>query len=357
MARLALLTILLFGLATPAWAHDPGMSAATLVVDARSTTIELSVKGSDLEKLTGIALLDSDGKIDAERLAHAGAAIRAHLLATTELEADAESCPLAVVELVAAADGLLAVLEAPCGRETAGLAYRTSLLQGLNPQTIQHVLLLEGEDARPAALTRENDSVEIAAPLPLNEVALHYLAWGAEHIFIGYDHIAFILALLLWARRVWGVVKVVTAFTVSHSITLSLAALDVVRLPGGLVEPLIAASIVVVALENFLDRRVERRWRMAFVLGFLHGFGFAGVLAELGLPRDSLLIALGFFNLGVEVGQVAIVSLAVPALLLLDRVTARGPAEPARRPAVVYGLSAPIACLGAYWLIERTFLA
>ncbi len=147
------------------------------------------------------------------------------------------------------------------------------------------------------------------------------------------------------------------AFTLSHSITLSLAALDLVNLPGGLIEPLIAASVVAVAVENFFNRRIERRWRVAFFLGFIHGFGFAGALRDIGLPQDALLIALAFFNIGVEIGQVAIVAIFVPLLLVIDRLTARAPTAPARRPALVYAVSALIAGLGGYWFLERTLLA
>jgi hydrogenase/urease accessory protein HupE len=270
----------------------------------------------------GVDLLEPGGRVDPARLADAAAAVRAHLRATAAIEADSAVCPL-----------------------------------GTNPATIQHVVLLKGDDAIPAALTGEWNRLEIQAPRPLIEVATRYLASGAEHILVGYDHVAFLLALLLWARNLWAVVKVVTAFTLSHSITLSLAALNLVSLPGGLVEPLIAASVVVVALENFFDLRIERRWRVAFFLGFIHGFGFAGALRDVGLPQDALLIALGFFNIGVEIGQVALVVLVVPLLLGIDRLGTRVPAMPARRPALVYSLSAVIAGLGGYWFIERTLLA
>ena len=348
--------LVLFGLCAPARAHDPGMTVATVIAEERETLIELSVKGSDLERAAGVDLLDPEGRVDPERLAGA-AAVRAHLRATAAIEADSAVCPLEVVELVAVEDGILAVLKAPCGTAEAGLSYRSLLLQETNPATIQHVVLLKGDDAIPAALTRERNSLEIQAPLPMTEVAARYLASGAGHIFAGYDHVAFLLALLLWARGVWAVVKVVTAFTLSHSIALLLAALDLVSLPSGLVEPLIAASVVAVALENFFDRRIERRWRVAFFLGFIHGFGFAGALRAIGLPQDALPVALAFFNIGVEIGQVAIVAIVVPLLLGIDRLSARAPTAPARRPALVYAVSALIAGLGGYWLIERTLFA
>src|SRR5690242_4010570 len=144
---------------------------------------------------------------------------------------------------------------------------------------------------------------------------------------LGYDHIAFLIAVVLWARRLWPIVKIVTAFTVAHSITWSLAALNVVVVPSAIIEPAIAASIVFVALENFFSRDIDRRWRDTSGFGLIHGFGFASALQEFGVSRDSLLPAMGAFNgvyrsaaplhLGVEIGQIAIVSLIVPALILL----------------------------------------
>ena len=355
--RLLSALVVLFSLCAPARAHDPGMTVATVIAEERETLIEISIKGSDMERAAGVDLLDAGGRVDPERLASAAVAVRAHLLATAAIESDSTVCPLEVVELAAVEDGILGVLKAPCGTTEAGLSYRSRLLHETNLATIQHVMLLKGDDAIPIALTRERNRVEIQAPLPLTEVAGRYLVSGAKHIFAGYDHVAFLLALLLWARSVWAVVKVVTAFTLAHSITLSLAALDLVSLPGGLIEPLIAASVVAVALENFFDRRIERRWRVAFFLGLIHGFGFAGALRDVGLPQDALLIALAFFNIGVEIGQVGIVAIVVPLLLAIDRLTARAPSAPARRPALVYAVSAPIAALGAYWFIERTLLA
>jgi hydrogenase/urease accessory protein HupE len=184
-----------------------------------------------------------------------------------------------------------------------------------------------------------------------------YVEAGIEHIFLGYDHIAFLIAVVLWARRLWPVVKIVTAFTLAHSITLSLAALGVVVIPSAVVEPAIAASIVFVALENFFSRDIDRRWRDTFGFGLIHGFGFASALQEFGLPRGSVVPALGAFNVGVEIGQVAIVSLVVPALVVLDRAFAASAARPTRAPPLVYTLSGAIAILGCYWIMVRTVFA
>src|SRR5207244_2658580 len=111
---------------------------------------------------------------------------------------------------------------------------------------------------------RTETALTAAPTSSLVQVIGRYLGAGIAHIFLGYDHIAFLAAVVLWARRLWSVVKVVTAFTVAHSITLSLAALDIVRIPSAIIEPAIAASIVYVAAENLLSRDVEKRWRDAF---------------------------------------------------------------------------------------------
>ena len=170
----------------------------------------------------------------------------------------------------------------------------------------------------------------------LVEVVRLYLLTGIEHIFLGYDHVAFLVAIVLWARRVWPVFKIVTAFTVAHSITLSLAALNVVVLPSSFVEPAIAASIIFVAAENFFSRNVDGRWMVTFAFGLIHGFGFASALQEFGLPPTAVVPALAAFNIGVEIGQLAIVSVVVPVLVYLDRLLSAEQAFPLRTAQVVY---------------------
>jgi hypothetical protein len=142
--------------------------------------------------------------------------------------------------------------------------------------------------------------------------------------------------------------RIVTAFTVAHSITLSLAALGVVNLPSRLVESVIAASIVVAALNNVRPMVIDRLWMVAFGFGLVHGFGFASVLTDLGLPRDALAIALVGFNVGVEIGQIAIVLLFLPLALALRRTAFY-------RRQVMIGGSLLITVLAGIWLVERAF--
>jgi hydrogenase/urease accessory protein HupE len=173
---------------------------------------------------------------------------------------------------------------------------------------------------------------------------------GVHHILTGYDHLLFLLALLLRGGTLLSLIKIVTAFTVAHSITLALAVLGVVTLPDRLVESVIAASIVWVAVENVIvTRPPRRRWLVGFVFGLVHGFGFSSALGPLALPTGRLAWALFTFNLGVEAGQTLVIVALLPALVWLERRQ-----WPSR---VVQAASLAVAAAGLVWLIERVFLA
>ncbi len=179
---------------------------------------------------------------------------------------------------------------------------------------------------------------------------LSFIRMGAEHILSGPDHLLFLLALLALSRGLWPTVKIVTGFTVAHSVTLSLAVLGWVDVPSRIVEPLIAASIVWVAVENLVaPKGIGRRWLVAAAFGLVHGLGFAGGLLELGLPREALVRALVGFNVGVELGQIAFVAVVLPPLAW-----AAAPQRFRRLPQV---LSIAVASMGAVWLIQRVFFS
>jgi hydrogenase/urease accessory protein HupE len=174
---------------------------------------------------------------------------------------------------------------------------------------------------------------------------------GVSHIWTGYDHLLFLFALLVVCRSFRSIVLIVSCFTLAHSITLALATLDMVNLPSRPVEALIAASIVFVGAENLLRRGEEPRgrWALTFAFGLIHGFGFASVLRELGVGTGAQGIAMPLlaFNLGVEIGQIAIASAVLPIVWQLRR----------RQSFVRVGvplLSAVVALAGLYWLVERT---
>ena len=188
-----------------------------------------------------------------------------------------------------------------------------------------------------------------------------YLRLGVEHILTGFDHLLFVLGLLLLIGPNWQVVKAISAFTVAHSITLALAALGYVRVPSALIEALVALSIVFVACElvpvagreDTLTRR--HPWIIAFAFGLLHGLAFAGALREIGLPPRATPQALFLFNVGVEIGQLMFIAAAIAAMRLYAvaerRLAWRRPAWASAAPAYVIG------GLASYWLIERTLAA
>jgi hydrogenase/urease accessory protein HupE len=193
-----------------------------------------------------------------------------------------------------------------------------------------------------------------AAPGPV-EVGLAYLRLGIGHILSGYDHLLFVLALVLivTSRRV--LVWTITAFTLAHSITLALATLGVVRVPGRPVEATIALSIVLLACEILRQQRGEPGltarwpWLVAFSFGLLHGFGFAGALSEIGLPRGDIPLALLTFNLGVEVGQLVFIAAVLTAKAVADRAGLPPVLERHARTVAAYAIGG----MAASWLLER----
>jgi hydrogenase/urease accessory protein HupE len=180
-----------------------------------------------------------------------------------------------------------------------------------------------------------------------------FLRLGIAHIWTGYDHLLFLFGLLVVCRSFRSIVAIISCFTGAHSITLALATLGVVHLPGRVVEPMIAASISYVGIENLARLGAEpvRRWALTFAFGLIHGFGFATVLRELGVGSSGrgLAAPLIAFNLGVEIGQVAIAAIVLPVVWQLRK----NPAFIRRGVPVLSGL---VAAAGLYWLLERTIL-
>ena len=177
-----------------------------------------------------------------------------------------------------------------------------------------------------------------------------FFALGVHHILTGYDHLLFLVALLLRGGPPLSLLKIVTAFTVAHSVTLALAVLGLVALPDRLVESVIAGSIIWVAVENAIATGpLPRRWLVGFVFGLVHGFGFSSALGPLALPPVRRAWALLTFNLGVEAGQIAVIALLLPALVWL------GGRRWRQRAVQVASLG--VAAAGLVWLIERVFLA
>lgn len=209
---------------------------------------------------------------------------------------------------------------------------------------------------------REGNVIEVAlvewlagSGTPL-KAAKRYTVLGVEHILIGIDHLLFVLALLFVVSSGWALVKTITAFTVAHSITLGLATLGFVSLPAAPVEAAIALSIVFLASEIIGHARggqsltFRAPWLVAFAFGLLHGLGFAGALSEIGLPPNEIPVALLFFNVGVEIGQLLFVGVVLTLTWLFSQLALSKRWTEVVRGVVVYA----IGTVAAYWLIERT---
>ena len=205
---------------------------------------------------------------------------------------------------------------------------RTLHVDGLTSTMTDALVRIEYADGSTwvARLTPQAPELTIPEEPGSGAVAATYLGLGVEHILLGIDHLLFVLALLLIARGTKRLVLTVTAFTVAHSITLALATLGFVQMPSSPVEAVIALSIVFVAAEVIHARRgiegltARAPWIVAFTFGLLHGFGFAGALAEIGLPQGQIPLALFFFNVGVEVGQLLFVAAVLAVIALVRRV-------------------------------------
>ena len=212
-------------------------------------------------------------------------------------------------------------------------------------EAVQAQFLQPGELSKPFPL---GDSLQ---PKSRSEVAAEYVGLGFTHILPkGADHILFVLGIFLFSLHLRPLLLQVTAFTVAHSITLGLSLYGYIALPASIVEPLIAVSIVYVAVENLITTELKP-WRIyvVFAFGLLHGMGFAGVLTELGLPRSDFVTALIAFNVGVELGQLAVIAIAFLAVGVWFG------KKPWYRQRIVIPGSLAIAAMGAWWTVERVF--
>jgi hypothetical protein len=362
------LAALLFVLAAaPAFAHKPSDSYLALQIDGPRIEGQWDIALRDLDFAIGLDA-NADGEITWGELRARHAEIAAYALARLALRSEGSPCPArATAHLVDNhSDGAYAVLRfvALCPDAVANVDIDYALFFDVDPQHRGLLRLTDRAGTRSAIFSpeRARQRFDLAETSRLRQF-LDYANEGIWHIWIGFDHILFLLSLLLPAvltRRddrwkaveafgpaFWDVFKIVTAFTVAHSITLSLATLDVVTLPSRLVESAIALSVVAAALNNIWPVVRGRRWVVAFLFGLVHGFGFASVLTDLGLPQGALVLALVGFNVGVEVGQLALVAAFLPlAFLVRDTLF--------YRRILVAGGSALIAVIATVWLVERS---
>lgn len=368
-ARRTLAGLFLFLLAGAAQAHRPSDAFLTLRLDGPRLAGHWEIALRDLEALTGVDA-DGDRAITWGELRGALPVLQRTIPTALRLESDAQPCPVRITDLLVRErlDGPYAwlTLEAECAAPPATITVMYRLLFDVDP-THRGILVLTAPGVTHSAVFAPgHDTVvlSLAGAAPLRQF-LDYLREGARHIWIGLDHVLFLVALLLpcvlvregghwrasdrFGLTLWEVVRVVTAFTLAHSVTLSLSTLDLLQLPPTQIEPLIALSVVLAALNNLRPVFIGARWTMALGFGLLHGCGFAAVLSELGLPPGARLLSLLGFNLGVEIGQLAIVLAAVPPAFALRHTAFY-------RRAVLTGGSLTVAAIAAAWVGQRTGL-
>jgi hydrogenase/urease accessory protein HupE len=340
-----------------ALAHDPGLSVATAHLNAGTLSIYLALARSDVERLVSLDA-DHDGHVTEKEFQAA--------LPHLDLEAQRAFSVRCGGQLLAPCDtivtrddreGLHFALRF-CGTPENRWSICSRWIDELPRGHRQFLSVLDEGNARlgEAMLDVAHNLLEVqprrnTQPAATPHSFRDFLALGVMHIATGYDHLLFLLGLLLVGGSLRAALQIITSFTLAHSITLALATLNILNIPPHIIEPLIAVSIVVVGLQNILSRSVEKRWLLTFGFGLIHGCGFASALRDLGIRAvgGGIVIPLVSFNLGVELGQLAIAALALPIIWKCQ-------ASPVFVWRVVPVGSGMIALAGGYWLIERTML-
>lgn len=350
-----------------AMAHKPSDSYLAVDLDGGQIQGQWDIALRDLEYAMG---LDSngDGNITWLELREHRQQLFQYALSRLDISADRQACPIQPAELMVDehSDGHYAVLkfQARCPAAAGQLALRYGLFFDIDPQHRGLLKFSRGAQTDSYIFSPDRNQHELrlnAARTPLQEL-LSFAYEGVSHIWIGFDHILFLLSLLLPAalvreNRNWlpkpgfsavfaDVLCVVTAFTLAHTLTLSLTALHYISLPSRWVESAIAASVALAALNNIFPRFHRQRTWFAFGFGLIHGMGIAGVLLDMGLPAGQGLLSLLGFNLGVEAGQLIIVCAALPLIAYCSRLR--------HYPAVALKFgSASIAGIAFFWLVQR----
>jgi hydrogenase/urease accessory protein HupE len=207
----------------------------------------------------------------------------------------------------------------------------------------------DGQTSQPEENQTHPDSTQEVNPNAETSTSswFSFFKLGMLHILTGYDHLLFLLALLLRKQTFKQYAAIITSFTIAHSITISLAVLGVITLPSRFVEAVIAFSIVYVALENIFRKEIRHRWGLTFLFGLIHGLGFANILKEMNIPKSDLAVALVNFNIGIEVVQLALVLIVLPVLTYMFKLK--------NSKLIIKVGSIIVATLGTFWLIERIF--
>lgn len=370
MRMLSLLWVISVFLLAPgsAFAHKPSDSFLSIGAANGSPVVHIQwdIALRDLEVVLSLDA-NNDGAITWGEVRSRIDDLKRYALTRLALRADGSACQFGPADILIDdhSDGAYAVLrfDARCATGVHTLTVDYSLLFDVDPSHRGLLRVDNGSGSFSAVLSPER-AIQDFKLTDVSRAAtfLQFVEDGIHHIWIGYDHLLFLISLLLPAVLIrqegkWipvqslrsaliSVLAIVTAFTLSHSITLTLSALGVIGLPSRLVESGIALSVLLAALNNVWPVVTRRAWLLAFGFGLVHGFGFASVLADLGLPQGALALSLAGFNIGVEIGQLSVVFVVVPLIFLLRQRTFY-------RPAVLTTGSCGIAAIAGIWFVSR----
>jgi hydrogenase/urease accessory protein HupE len=347
-ATLVVFGMLVAGLSpVRASAHQVGISRGEYRLEGTSLRAELVFARQELIGLVPALDANKDGTLAATELDAGQEAIQTALRSGVSVRADSGACAGALLGTrLVEEDGVALETRFTCERAPTRASVELSLLQEL-PHGHRHLAHVPASNgSADAVLLRGATTLEVGASAARGSVVGSLLWMGVVHILSGIDHLVFLFGLILVGGRLRGLLKTITAFTVAHSLTIALAVLGIWAPSPSFVEPAIALSVAYVGCENFFVKNADRRWLITFPFGLVHGFGFAGALGELAIPREQLIPALVSFNLGVEAGQLAVLAVVLPLLLWARQ----------RDWFLTYGvraLSAVVVLLGAGWFTLR----
>ena len=339
-------------------AHDPGLSSVLLRLETNRISAVITFARADIESLIPLDK-NQDGHVSPEEFSAAKPRFDALASGALQVEFDHKIIATDTLDITLDTNNNFEVFLSFRGPHPRELSVTSLILTEL-PLGHRQILSLHDATNRLVeqfllSADRNHATILIAGGSPESARSEatsfgQFIKLGIEHILSGYDHLLFLFALLVVCVQFWPVAKIITSFTLAHSITLALAAFNIVNIPSRLVEPAIAASIVAVSLENIFrrDRKLDDRWRLTFGLGLIHGLGFASALQEVGVGRDGTGVALPLigFNLGVELGQMTVALIVLPILWQLRR----WPSFQVRWVPICSGL---VATAGTWWFIER----
>jgi hypothetical protein len=334
MKRAAPVAVALLALAVarPASAHTVGLSNGHYSFTGQTLAADMTFAQRELVTVVPEVDADHDGELDREELDGGAAALTRAVVGGVTVTADGVACAGALERAwpLEGENGIVVRARYTCPRAPRRLAVAWPMLTsasgagGLAPGHRQVASISAGGKTETTVLDRAHASWsrDLAAGQPASSAA--GLAWsmlklGVEHILTGADHLVFLLGLIIVGGALRSLIGVVTAFTLAHSITLALAALGVFAPSPRVIEPLVALSIAYVGVENLFVKDASRRWRITFPFGLVHGFAFASALREIALPRAQIPVALVSFNVGVELGQLGVLAIALPLAVAARR--------------------------------------